>query len=65
MTFSNPTDTQHSVKQTHKRGRSVTEKQHQLVQRVQRQRSNAAGTAKEASARENNRQAMQRSRASK
>jgi hypothetical protein len=65
MTLSNPTDTQPAVKQTHKRGRSATEKRQSTAQRVQRHRSNAAGTAQAEIVRENHRMRMQRSRASK
>jgi hypothetical protein len=64
MTLSNHTDTQPVAKQTRKRGRSATEKRRQSTERVQRHRSNAAGTAQADIVRENDRLRMQRSRAS-
>jgi hypothetical protein len=65
MTLSDPTDTQPAVKQARKRGRSAEEKRRQSAARKQRHRSTTAGTAQADIARENDRLAMQRSRASK
>jgi hypothetical protein len=64
MTLSDPTDIQLAVKRTRKRGRSATEKRRNKTAYKQRERSNAAGTAREADTRENDRLARQRFRAS-
>jgi hypothetical protein len=59
-----PNDAQPATKRTRRRSKSTPEKRESAAQRVQRHRSNAAGTAKEADTRENDRLRMQRSRAS-
>jgi hypothetical protein len=60
-----PIDTQPAAKRTRRHSKSTPEKRHSAAQHVLRHRSNAAGTAKEADTRENDRLRMQRSRASK
>jgi hypothetical protein len=58
-------DTQPAAKLTRKRKKSTPEKRQSTAQRVQRHRSNAAGTAQAYTVRERGRLAKQRSRASK
>jgi hypothetical protein len=59
-----PSDAQPATKRTRRRTKSTPEKRQSAAQRVQRHRSNAAGTAQADIVRENDRLRMQRSRAS-
>jgi hypothetical protein len=65
MKRSAPNDAQPAPKRTRRHTKSTPEKRESAARRKQRERSNAAGTAQADIARENNRLAMQRSRASK
>jgi hypothetical protein len=65
MKRSTPNDAQPAPKRTRMRTKSTPEKRQSAAKRVQQHRSNAAGTAQADIARENNRLAQQRSRASK